>query len=297
MQAFFSWLTSQSGVSVLVAVIALGGVLINNWAAEKRRRADQAAADQRRKDDQAAEDARRKADNDRREQERRAEDARRERERLEDRQAEDKRRQTEQDAADKRRRADQAAEDARRKADNDQRERERREQLQREDWARQRRAVADCIREITKAAAFVTERAMAENVQGGGDIERAKLIKAVELERFIVEATSQLNLLDIEITQPHVSAQVDALWGQLISDYEPLREARDRGGQAWVDQAEGMAPLSDLALHGIRALATMARLSLLEYPEHMATQPVTRIDLEELYKDTLAKKGAEDDDN
>ena len=59
MHAFFSWLTSQSGVSLLVALIALGGVLINNRA-----------ADQRRKDDQAAEDARRKADDDRRERER-----------------------------------------------------------------------------------------------------------------------------------------------------------------------------------------------------------------------------------
>ncbi|MGP5620009.1 hypothetical protein [Corynebacterium casei] len=75
MQAFFSWLTSQSGVSLLVALIALGGVLVTTWwnnkAADKRRRADQAAADQRRKDDQAAEDARRKADDDRRERERR----------------------------------------------------------------------------------------------------------------------------------------------------------------------------------------------------------------------------------
>lgn len=62
---------SQSVVSLLVALIALGGVLLNNRAAEKRRHADQKAADQRRKDDQAAEDARRKADDDRRERERR----------------------------------------------------------------------------------------------------------------------------------------------------------------------------------------------------------------------------------
>ena len=75
MEAFFSWFTSQSGVSLLVALVALVGVLVTTWwnnrAADKRRRADQAAADQRRKDDQAAEDARRKADDDRRERERR----------------------------------------------------------------------------------------------------------------------------------------------------------------------------------------------------------------------------------
>lgn len=74
MQAFFSWFTSQSGVSLLIAVIALIGVLVTTWwnnkAADKRRRDDQEAADQRRRDDQAAEDARRKADDDRRERER-----------------------------------------------------------------------------------------------------------------------------------------------------------------------------------------------------------------------------------
>lgn len=71
MQTLFSWPPSESGVSLLVALIALGGVFINNHGAEKRRRADQAAADQRRKNDQAAEDARRKADDDQRERERR----------------------------------------------------------------------------------------------------------------------------------------------------------------------------------------------------------------------------------
>lgn len=242
MQAFFSWLTSQSGVSLLVALVALVGVLVTTWwnnkAADKRRRADQVAADQRRKDDQAAEDARRKADDDRR-------------------------------------------------------ERERREQLQREDWARQRKAVADCIREITKSAALVSERAAAVHLDGSGSVEQGKLIKAVELTRFNVEATSQLTLLDVEITQPHVSAQLKVLWEQIASDYRPLLEARNRGGQAWINQAEDMPPLSDLALHGIRALTIVARLALLEYPEHMATRPVEPLDLEEFYKDTQAKN----DDN
>lgn len=61
-------------MSLLVALVALFGVLVTTWwnnrEADKRRRADQATADQRRKDDQAAEDARRKADDDRRERER-----------------------------------------------------------------------------------------------------------------------------------------------------------------------------------------------------------------------------------
>lgn len=240
MQAFSSWFSSQSGVSLLVALIALVGVLVTTWwnnkAADKRRRADQAAADQRRKDDQAAEDARRKADDDRR-------------------------------------------------------ERERLEQLQREDWARQRKAVAECIRQITNSAALVSERAAAAHLDGGGGVEQGKLIKAVELTRFNVEATSQLALLDIEVTQPHVRAQVHALWEQIVSDYRPLLEARNRGGQAWINQAEDMPPLSDLALHGIRALTIMARLSLLEYPERMATRPVEPLDLEDFYNATQAKDG------
>lgn len=62
MQAFFSWLTSQSGVSLVVALIALGGVVWNNWAAEKRRHKDQEAADERRRKDQEAADERRRRD-------------------------------------------------------------------------------------------------------------------------------------------------------------------------------------------------------------------------------------------
>ena len=214
MHAFFSWLTSQSGVSLLVALIALGGVLVTTWWNNK--------------------------------------------------------------AADKRRRDDQAAEDARRKADDDRRERERREQLQREDRARQRKAVADCIREISKAAALVTERVAAVHLNGNG--EQGKLVKAIELTRFNIEASNQLTLLDIEVTQPDVSAEIYALWEQIASDYRPLLEARSRGGQAWTDQAEGMPPLSDLALAKIRSLTIVARLSLLEHPEHMANQPVVPLD-------------------
>ena len=71
---FFSWLGSQNGVSLLVALVALIGVLAATWwnnkKADERRKADQDAADKRRKADQAAEEARRKADDDRRERER-----------------------------------------------------------------------------------------------------------------------------------------------------------------------------------------------------------------------------------
>ena len=55
MQEIVDWLTSQSGVSLIVALIALFGVLITT-------RWNNAAADKRRKEDQEAEYAMRKAD-------------------------------------------------------------------------------------------------------------------------------------------------------------------------------------------------------------------------------------------
>ena len=152
MQAFFSWFTSQSGVSLLVALIALGGVLINNRAAEKRRRADQAAADQRRKDDQAAEDTRRKADDDRR-------------------------------------------------------ERERQDALLREDYARQRKAVADCLRSIRESEARAdggTRDKLFSDLPRYQKQSKARNeldLEGVSLrENFYVECLTAVRILELEVT-------------------------------------------------------------------------------------------------
>ncbi|MDC7069127.1 hypothetical protein PQG67_09775 [Corynebacterium pseudodiphtheriticum] len=269
MQTVFSWLTSQSGVSLLVALIALGGLLINNRAAEKRRRADQKAADQRRKDDQAAEDARRKADDDRRE-----------RERLEDRQAEDKRRQAEQDAADQRRKDDQAAEDARRKADDDRRERERREQLQREDWERQRRAVADCTGAIFTAAQGVHDAIIqVQRDKPMTPLDAMLVEKATALGRFYREAAAYLNQCDLEVTQPHVSEQIAKVWACIEHDQKKLEGNGDvHPDDIWLAAAKELQPLSTQTLKELRYLTIVARLSLLECPKHMANQPVIPLD-------------------
>ena len=82
MQTVLSWLTSQSGVSLLVALIALGGVFLNNRAAEGRRQKDQEAADERRRKDQEAADKRRRKDQEVENKRREAEFAEREKERL-----------------------------------------------------------------------------------------------------------------------------------------------------------------------------------------------------------------------
>ncbi|SQI18608.1 hypothetical protein [Corynebacterium jeikeium] len=273
MQAFFSWFTSQSGVSLLVALVALVGVLVTTWWNNK-------AADRRRKDDQTAEDARRKADDDRREREREAEDARRERERLEDRQAEDKRRQAEQEAADRRRKDDQAAEDARRKADDDRRERERREQLQREDWARQRKAVAECTGAIFTASQGVHDAIIQfRRDKPMAPLDAVLVEKAMALGRFYREAAAHLNQCDLEVTQPHVSEQIAKVWACIEHDQKELDgNGEARSSDVWLVTAKDLQPLSAQTLKELRALTIVARLSLLEYPEHMANQPVVPLD-------------------
>lgn len=223
MEAVLSWMGSPSGVSLIVSLIALCGVIATTWwnnnAADKRRKEDQDVADQRRRDDQAAEDRRRKADDDRRDQ-------------------------------------------------------ERLEQLQREDWTRQRLAVAHCIKELTRAASTVTEQATTVHLSENPSAEQAKLVKAVALSKFFVDATAQMTLLDLEITQHHVSEQIGKLWDVLVQDAKKLNDSRIQGDQTWISTALTMDPLSDEALHQIRKLTIIARLSLLEYPEHMAKQPL-----------------------
>lgn len=217
MQALFSWLTSQSGVSLIVALIALGGVLINNQAAEKRRRKDQAAADQRRQEDQAAEDARRKADDDRREQ-------------------------------------------------------ERLEQLQREDWARQRQVVANCINAIFSASNRTKDEMLAsKRAREKAEFDDLGVDEFILLGRFTREAVALLNQCDLEITQPHVRAQVAKVWETISNDGHKLVEL---GGDELVEYVAAAEPLSREALSEMRTLTIIARLALLEHPEHMATQPV-----------------------
>ena len=186
MQAFFSWFTSQSGVSLLVALIALGGVLINNRAAEKRRRADQAAADQRRKDDQAAEDTRRKADDDRR-------------------------------------------------------ERERQDALLREDYARQRKAVADCLRSIRESEARAdggTRDKLFSDLPRYQTQSKARNeldLEGVSLrENFYVECLTAVRILELEVTQPALCESIARLTSTLGSEIQTLNEKRDKDWNEYV---------------------------------------------------------------
>ncbi|AGU14402.1 hypothetical protein CARG_01025 [Corynebacterium argentoratense DSM 44202] len=218
MQVFFSWLTSQSGVSLLVALVALVGVLVTTWWNNK-------AADQRRKDDQAAENARRKADDDRR-------------------------------------------------------ERERLEQLQREDWARQRKAVAECIGAIFTAAQGVRDAIIQlQRDKPMVPLDKVLVEKAMALGRFYREAAAHLNQCDLEVTQPHVREQIAKVWACIEHDQKELDgNGEVRSSDIWLATAKDLQPLSEQTLKGLRELTIVARLSLLEYPEHMAKQPVVPLD-------------------
>lgn len=218
MQVFFSWLTSQSGVSLLVALVALVGVLVTTWWNNK-------AADQRRKDDQAAENARRKADDDRR-------------------------------------------------------ERERLEQLQREDWARQRKAVAECIGAIFTAAQGVRDAIIQlQRDKPMVSLDKVLIEKAMALGRFYREAAAHLNQCDLEVTQPHVREQIAKVWACIEHDQKELDgNGEVRSSDIWLAAAKDLQPLSEQTLKGLRELTIVARLSLLEYPEHMAKQPVVPLD-------------------
>lgn len=211
MQTLFSWLTSQSFVSLLVALIALGGVLINNQAAEKRRQADQEAADQRRKRDQAAEDDRRKAD-----------DRRRERERL--------------------------------------------EQLERNEQARQRQAVANCVKaiflEMQNASSEILQFQLNDRTQDDQLVHEKWMTM---LERFYWSATMHLNICDLEITEELVADCVGEVWKAVKEEketYNEVVEARNLGQHGWRPLVASLNPAIGPIMVKLRELTQVAQAQL-----------------------------------
>ncbi|MDK8613967.1 hypothetical protein QP940_02765 [Corynebacterium pseudodiphtheriticum] len=168
----------------------------------------------------------------------------------------------------------------RRKEDDNRRERERREQLQREDWERQRRAVANCTGAIFTAAQGVHDAII--QVQRDKPMVQLNTVlveKAMALGRFYREAAAHLNQCDLEVTQPHVSEQIAKVWACIEHDQKELDgNGEVHTGDVWLAKAKELQPLSEQTLKKLRALTIMARLSLLECPEHMANQPIMPLD-------------------
>lgn len=152
-----------------------------------------------------------------------------------------KRRRADQAAADQRRKDDQAAEDTRRKADDDRRERERQDALLREDYARQRKAVADCLRSIRESEARAdggTRDKLFSDLPRYQKQSKARNeldLEGVSLrENFYVECLTAVRILELEVTQPALCESIARLTSTLGSEIQTLNEKRDKDWNEYV---------------------------------------------------------------
>ncbi|WP_306515185.1 hypothetical protein [Corynebacterium sp.] len=202
---------SQSITSLVVALIALLGVILNNWWADKRRVKDQKEADKRRKDDQAAEDARRKAD-----------DNRREWEQL--------------------------------------------EQLERNEQARQRQAIANCVKaiflEMQKTSNDMLQFQLNDRTQDDQLVHEKWM---TSLEGFYWSATMHLNLCDLEITEELVADCIGEVWKAVEEEkaiYDKAVEARALGQYGWRPLVANLNPANGSIMVKLRELTQVAQVQL-----------------------------------
>ncbi|WP_406605526.1 hypothetical protein [Corynebacterium kroppenstedtii] len=168
-------------------------------------------------------------------------------------------------AADKRRREDQLAEEARRQADVDRREQERLEQLRREDWARQRRAVADCVAVLRDEYPPLGNLKIGMDPHIGGDDFPKYIAKGQELLSFYRTIVRSFYVAEIEISNVKVKAALHRLRQTTEDHYEEIIEcescSRDRVGLSAMSTdaiGEGMSEALD-------DLVTVAAEELLEF--------------------------------
>lgn len=219
--------------TLLVALIALGGVLWNTYRNDKGREAELEAADNRRRDDQAAADERHQASL---------------------------------KAAEQQRRDDIERAEQQRQQERDDHERERLEQLDREDRTRQRLAVAKCTATINEAAQRVTD-AVVERHSQTGDAQALYFAKYASLQTFYTEATNALSQLDLELNNEAVSTMAEELWGAIVKRHERLTVAGNKGTDAMAEEVQDHQPLDPEIGQLIRAVQITARLNYVQYPE------------------------------
>lgn len=139
--------------------------------------------------------------------------------------------------ADERRKKDQQDENGRRKDEEERRDRERREQLRREDWARQRKAVAECV------AVFRDEFPELGNlyVSAPKDTTVADAVllrymaKGKQLLDFYRKVVRSINVATIEVSNPRVKRALDQLMEATRKDYADLIDAeRNSEGEVGV---------------------------------------------------------------
>lgn len=139
--------------------------------------------------------------------------------------------------ADERRMKDQQAENRRRKGENERRDRERREQLRREDWARQRKAVAECVAVFRDEFPELGNLYVStpKNTTSADAVLLRYMAKGKQLLDFYRKIVRSLNVATIEVSNPRVKRAIDQLMEATRKDYADLIDAeRNSEGEVGV---------------------------------------------------------------
>lgn len=132
---------------------------------------------------------------------------------------------------------DQQAENRRRKGENERRDRERREQLRREDWARQRKAVAECVAVFRDEFPELGNLYVStpKNTTSADAVLLRYMAKGKQLLDFYRKIVRSLNVATIEVSNPRVKRAIDQLMEATRKDYADLIDAeRNSEGEVGV---------------------------------------------------------------
>lgn len=184
--------------SLIVAGIALLGVLWNTHRNDKGREKEiEAAAENRRKDQEAADERRRK----------------------------------DIERADKQRREENERAEKQRQLERDDRERERLEEIGMQERERQRKAVTDCLELINGELSNIYNATSRRFIESSGEHGNGMLAldKLLAMQEFYSKAIGAAMTLKVSIADDLVHARATDLWAQLSSDYKVLTAARGKG--------------------------------------------------------------------
>jgi len=154
-------------------------------------------------------------------------------------------------SADRRRRDDQEAEDMRRRREEVRRGQERQDRLLREDFARQRRAVADFIKNLREAestADGATRKKMFANLrrfQTNKSVrEELDLVRVSHREEFYVNCLTALQTLELEIQHPAVMVSIKKFFAVIGAEIQAFEAKRDENWDDYVVSVSDTAALS-----------------------------------------------------
>lgn len=169
-------------------------------------------------------------------------------------------------SADRRRRDDQEAEDMRRRREEVRREQERQDRLLREDFARQRRAVADFIKNLREAestADGATRKKMFANLRrfqtNKSAREELDLVRVSHREEFYVNCLTALQTLELEIQHPAVMVSIKKFFAVIGAEIQAFEAIRDENWDEYVVSVSSTAALSEDLQTCLNELITQAK--------------------------------------